>query len=126
MKVPLETIRLSATSRDRLIQVKRLTGIQHWNEICRWGLCLALSNDEEYAHCSRPGKEGVEMTWDTFAGDYSLVLTALVTSRWQSSKAQQPNIPLAEFFISALEHGISMLPKTIQNSFDRHICSLAE
>jgi DNA sulfur modification protein DndE len=38
MKPPVETVRISKQGRDQLIKIRRQTGIENWNIICRWAL----------------------------------------------------------------------------------------
>lgn len=76
-----ETVRLSERAKTQLITLKRRTGIQHWNILCRWAFCLSL------AEPSTPPKEeialdsNVEMTWKTFAGPREEAFTALLRYR---------------------------------------------
>ena len=34
----VEHIRLSKQAKNQLIKLKRVTGIEHWNVLCRWAL----------------------------------------------------------------------------------------
>lgn len=82
MKPPVESIRVSQQGRDQLIKLKRQTGIEHWNLLCRWALCCSL---RERAIPTRPAaaatEGGVEMTWKVFAGEYSDVIAAAIYQR---------------------------------------------
>jgi len=78
MKPPVEHIRLNKKARDQLVRIRRSTGIEQWNILCRWALCLSLRDPT----CP-PAGEGdksasVEMAWRVFAGDLSDVLAALL------------------------------------------------
>ena len=82
MKPPTETVRISQQGRDQLIKLKRATGIEHWNTICRWALCVSLREPTSPVRSiASNGEGGVEISWRVFAGDLSEVLTALVYSR---------------------------------------------
>ena len=37
----VESIRISKSGRDQLITLKRRTGIENWNVICRWAFCAS-------------------------------------------------------------------------------------
>jgi DNA sulfur modification protein DndE len=124
MKPPVETVRVSTTARERLIQMKRTTGIEHWNELCRWALCLALASKQKHVHSPPADKSNVEMSWATFAGEYSTVLTAAVKLKWQAARIQNPKLTLADFFSGVLEYGIAILPKAVQKARSRHLCGL--
>lgn len=82
MKPPVETVRISQQGRDQLIKLKRATGIEHWNTICRWALCVSLREPTlPVRSISSHADGGVEITWRIFAGDLSEVLTVLVYAR---------------------------------------------
>lgn len=81
MKPPVENVRVSKKGRDTLVKLKRTTGIENWNVLCRWALCASLRE----AKCPPLGKEatdgGIEMSWKVFAGDQSDLLSALIWHR---------------------------------------------
>ena len=81
MGIKIDSIRLSQQSRDQLIRLKRLTGIEQWNTLCRWAFCLSLSEDSTPPKTKIPADSSVEMTWKTFAGDYSEIYHALLLDR---------------------------------------------
>lgn len=39
----IETVRVSEKAKVQLITLKRRTGIQNWNVLCRWALCSSLA-----------------------------------------------------------------------------------
>jgi len=39
----IETIRISEKGKQQLTRLKRKTGIENWNTLCRWAFCLSLS-----------------------------------------------------------------------------------
>lgn len=77
----VDTIRLSERAKTQLVTMKRRTGVQHWNVLCRWAFCLSL------AEPSVPPKErflttsNVEMSWKVFSGSRSDVYLALLKLR---------------------------------------------
>lgn len=74
----IETVRLNGRARNQLITLKRRTGIENWNILCRWAFCASLAED----HAPRPGSAGgeaaIEMTWRTFGGEYADVYLGLL------------------------------------------------
>lgn len=81
MKPPIETIRISKQGRDQLMKVKRQTGIDQWNIICRWALCLSLREPTPPPQPKQKLDGGVEMTWKVFAGDESETYASLIKLR---------------------------------------------
>lgn len=80
----MERIKLTMTARNQLATIKRRTGIQHNNAICRHALCISL------ASASIPPDEtlnftgGLEIDWRTFTGGqdalyYNLLVVRLVS-----------------------------------------------
>ncbi|MFO1489437.1 MAG: DNA sulfur modification protein DndE [Kiritimatiellia bacterium] len=124
MKPPIETVRVSTTARERLIKMKRTTGIEHWNELCRWALCLALASKQKHVHSPPADKSNVEMSWATFAGEYSTILTAAVKLKWQAARTQNPKLTLADFFSESLNTASRSSLKAVQKARSRHICGL--
>lgn len=124
MKQPVETIRLSAGARDRLLQTKKVTGMQHWNELCRWAFCLALESEEDFPQDLHPDRNSIEMNWTTFAGDFDRPMTAIVWLKWRQFIKKHPNTTISTYVHLALEHGIAMLPRALQNTQGKYLCAL--
>lgn len=98
----VRSVRVSSTARDQLIRLKRFTGVQHWNVLCRWAFCRSLA--EPHAPSPSPLGEmsNVEMTWQVFAG------------------------PLSEAFLMGLrqriaEDGLPEDEETFQTQFKLHL-----
>src|SRR3954471_6962727 len=80
-QVSIETVRINAQGREQLIRLKRYTGIEHWNELCRWALCVSLAEVTRPPATKTGGEGGIEMTWRTFAGAQSDLYLALLKQR---------------------------------------------
>jgi len=81
MKPPLETVRVSQLGRDQLIKLKRQTGIEHWNILCRWALCASLREKTPPSASPMSLDGGVEMSWRVFGGEFSDILAGLIAVR---------------------------------------------
>ena len=81
MKPPLEIVRISSQGRDQLIRLKRITGIEHWNTICRWALCVSLREETAPPVVQISAEGGIEMTWKVFAGEFSDAYATLISMR---------------------------------------------
>ena len=81
MKPPVETVRISKQGRDQLMKVRRQTGIENWNILCRWALCLSLREETPPPAVKQKLDGGVEMTWKVFSGDESDTISALLALR---------------------------------------------
>lgn len=77
----IEHIRLSQQGKDQLIKLKRVTGIEHWNVLCRWALCVSLAENSVPPAMKVPADSNVEMSWKVFGGRYAEVYLALLKER---------------------------------------------
>lgn len=77
----IEHIRLSQQGKDQLIKLKRVTGIEHWNVLCRWALCVSLAETSVPPSKKIPADSNVEMSWKVFGGRYAEVYLALLKER---------------------------------------------
>lgn len=77
----IDRIRLTAAAKVQLSTLKRKTGIEHYNSLCRHALCLSLAN------ASMPPEEelnfngGVEIDWRTFAGGHETLYLNIIMMR---------------------------------------------
>jgi DNA sulfur modification protein DndE len=111
MKPPVETVRISQRSRDVLVKLKRKTGIEHWNVLCRWALCASLSNPTKPV-VAVSQDSNVEMSWKVFAGNLSETLPAALSVRARRDGVSHERESLAEYFKHHLERGISQIQNT--------------
>lgn len=79
----IENIRLGPATKIKLTTLKRRTGIENWNVLCRWAFCLSVTSPDPVGERHLEQGTGVEMTWKTFAGEYELLYQALLERRVQ-------------------------------------------
>lgn len=118
--MPVEHIRLSQQARDQLIKVKRWTGIQNWNTLCRWAFCLSLAEPGVPPPCRILADSSVDMTWKVFGGAYSDVYLALLKERCHRDGLEINDEVLATQFRLHLHRGIGYL------AADRQIRSISD
>lgn len=105
----IEHIRLSQQAKDQLIKLKRVTGIEHWNVLCRWALCLSLAEQSVPSASKIPADSNVEMSWKVFGGRYADLYLALVKERCvRNGLGTDPDM-IAQQFRLHLHRGISYL-----------------
>lgn len=110
MKPPVEHVRVSAKGKEILIKVKKRTGLEHWNEICRLALCISLANPNHAVDNTRNTDSALDIEWKTFAGQYHEELTALVFLRAQKDGVKFINKDsIMNYFRAHLERGIASL-----------------
>lgn len=108
MKPPVETVRVSQRARDILITLKRRTGIEQWNVLCRWALITSLSSGSIPPQ-GPSADSNIEMTWKTFAGSISDELSTLITLQANRDGIGHDPEKLAVYFRNHLERGISQI-----------------
>lgn len=105
----IETIRLSEKAKSQLITVKRRTGIQNWNILCRWAFALSLAEKSAPPEEEIPSDSTVEMTWRTFGGIHSDVYLALLRHRSRIDGVNLTPKDELNYFRLHLHRGISYL-----------------
>ena len=105
----IETVKISDKARQQLINIKKRTGIQNWNVICRWAFTASLAENSKVLDENIIANSAVEMTWKTFTGGHEKLYTALLLT-----KAKQDNWPtdqeaIQTYFKLHLHRGISYL-----------------
>lgn len=109
MKPPVETVRVSVRGREILIKLKRRTGLDQWNELCRWALCTSLSLPSRPVAPTHQQDSTIQIDWKTFAGGFENVLTAAVLMRASGEGIASNSADLAKYFRSHLERGIGLI-----------------
>jgi DNA sulfur modification protein DndE len=107
--VSLEHIRLSSKARDQLIWLKRWTGIENWNVLCRWGFCLSLAEPSTPPPARVPADSTVEMSWRTFAGTHSDLYAELLRVRVKKDGLPLDEDTVSQQFRLHLHRGIAYL-----------------
>ena len=115
----LEHIRLSQQAKDQLVRLKRRTGLQHWNELCRWAFCLSVAEPSIPAGARAPTDSNVEMTWKVFAGQHATAYLTLLRHRCKIDGRGLHDEDLAETLTLHIHRGIGYL------AADRNVRSIA-
>ncbi|MEI5521183.1 DNA sulfur modification protein DndE [Streptomyces brasiliscabiei] len=105
----LETVRLSQPARDRLVRLKRTTGITQWNVLCRWALALSLKDPSTPLVKDVVTDSNVEMTWKTFAGQHGDIYLALLKQRCIADGIPLTEENVAQTLTVHLHRGIGYL-----------------
>lgn len=105
----IDRIRLTAAAKIQLSTLKRKTGIEHYNSICRHALCLSLANptmppDEDFNF-----NGGIEIDWRVFAGGYEDLYLNLILMRMKSDDIKNTADSLRKVCASHMHRGLSYL-----------------
>jgi DNA sulfur modification protein DndE len=107
--MPIDHIHLSQQAKDQLTKIKRGTGIQNWNTLCRWAFCLSLSEPGIPPLAKIPADSSVDMTWKVFGGSFSDIYLALLKERCRRDQLETTDEMLATQFRLHLHRGIGYL-----------------
>ena len=106
----IETVRLSEKARLQLIQVKRRTGIDRWNVLCRWAFCLSLSEPSKPLEMDIKLDSNIEIAWRVFTGaGHEKLYSALLKYRCSQDGLPVDEDTLAKYFRLHLHRGIAYL-----------------
>lgn len=105
-------IKLSSQAKEKLSRLKGKTGIKNWNVLCRWAFCYSLSENTVPTDIPLNADSNVEMSWYTFAGEYSDIYEALIMEWCIENRMEITEENLVKYFKLHLERGISYLSGT--------------
>ena len=107
--MPVEHIRISQQAKEQLIKVKRHTGIQNWNFLCRWAFCLSIADPSIPSIVKLPADSSVEMSWKVFGGTHHELYLALLKERCYRDNVGTDDDALTTYFKLHLHRGIGYL-----------------
>lgn len=103
----IDTIRLSEKQKQQLIRLKSRTGIENWNVLCRWALCMSLAEETVPPVEDIPSDSNVEMSWKVFAGEYADVYLAALRQAYKKQTVHLDDVLFNDFLKLHLNRGIS-------------------
>lgn len=108
----IKQIKLSNSAKEKLSRLKGKTGIKNWNVLCRWAFCYSIKEDSIPTDVAIPSDSNVEMSWYTFAGEYSEIYEALIVEWCHRKKFDITDENVSKYFKLHLERGIAYLSGT--------------
>lgn len=109
MEPPLERIKLSKSAKDQLIKLKRVTKIDQWNILCRWGFCRSLAEKTIPSPIPLPADSNLELSWRIFGGEFCDLFIILLKQRCYNDGLGVEKEVLAQQFRLHLHRGIGYL-----------------
>lgn len=105
----IDTVYLSQKEKEQLLKIKRATGIQNWNILCRWALCLSLSDITRPPVVETTGDHAIEMTWKIFGGQDDEIYLALLKERCTKDEVKLCKEDMTQQLRSHLHRGIERM-----------------
>ena len=99
----VKQIRLSNRAKERLSRLKGKTGIKNWNVLCRWAYCYSLKENTIPTPENIDVDSNVEMSWYTFAGEYSDLYEALIITWCKKMDISTDNDTMAKYIKMHIE-----------------------
>jgi len=105
----IETVKVSDKARQQLINIKKRTGIQNWNVICRWAFATSLAENSKVLDENIIATSPIEMTWKTFSGGHEKLYLALLLTKARRDNWPTDQEAIQTYFKLHLHRGISYL-----------------
>ena len=105
----VKQVKLSQPEKEKLIRIKAKTGVSGWNVLCRWALCASLSDPVVPFGPEVPSDSNVEMSWQTFGGEYQEIYDAVMRERCRMDGIEDDPVQIARYFRLHLQRGINAL-----------------
>lgn len=105
----IERVKLTATAKQQLITLKRRTGIDHYNVICRHALMTSLGSDSALPAEALNFSGGIEIDWKVFAGDAADTYFNLIAIRALQDKGEVTPEAIRSTLTSHVHRGLSLL-----------------
>lgn len=103
------SLRLTAAAKQQLITLKRRTGIEHYNVLCRHALCLSLANPAPAPDEHLQFVGGLEIDWKTFAGDADATYLNLLIVRSLADESEASAPAVRRTLTQHVHRGLSYL-----------------
>ena len=105
----MERIKLTAAARNQLTTLKRRTGIEHNNAICRHALCLSLANPSVPPEETFSFGGGIEIDWRTLTGGQDALYYNLLVVRLLAEGRRVTEDSIRQTFVQHVHRGLSYL-----------------
>lgn len=105
----MERIKLNATARNQLATLKRRTGLEHNNAICRHALCISLANPSVPPEESFSFNGGIEIDWRTLTGGEDALYYNLLAIRLHSERRHVTVDLIRQTLVLHVHRGLSYL-----------------
>lgn len=105
----IDRIRLSAAAKIQLATLKRRTGIEHNNALCRHALCLSLANPAFVPAETLNFSNGLEIDWRIFTGNNEAVYYNLVVVRMLNDNMRITDNTVKDVATLHTHRGLSLL-----------------
>ena len=121
----VRSFQLNTEASDQLLRLRRSTGINKNNVLCRWAFCMSLRRNGPLALVDLTFETSGrgEINWETFAGEHSSVYLALLKLRLVEDGVELTSENLKIHLLQHINRGLGYLLgskkiKTIRDLID--------
>lgn len=105
----IDRIRLTAAAKNQLIALKRKTGMEHYNALCRHAFCLSLANPSVPPREAFNFNGGIDIDWRTFTGGHEVLYLNLLLQRMYVDDLPFDEVIARQILAQHLHRGLSYL-----------------
>jgi len=105
----IDSLRLTAGAKNQLVNLKRKTGIEHYNALCRHAFCMSLANPTMPPAENLNFSGGIEIDWRTFTGGNEALYLNLLLVRLLCDELPTDVETLRKMLGRHLHRGLSYL-----------------
>lgn len=105
----MDRIKLNASAKNQLTTLKRRTGIEHNNALCRHALCISLANPSVPPLEAYSFGGGIEIDWRTLTGGQDALYLNLLAVRILSEGKKVSEELIRQTFVQHVHRGLSYL-----------------
>lgn len=105
----IERVKISAAGKQQLSTLKRRTGIEHYNVICRHALCASLANATRVPLEVLQYSGGVEIDWQTLGGEAAATLANVLVVRAVAEEGDATPTAVRKVLQAHLHRGLAYL-----------------
>ena len=108
MSIKLEALKTTTNIKNVLSSIKRVTGIEYWNVICRWALCISLKQ-KSLPRLVEEKLDGVEIDYDVFVGKNNSIYTQLLINNLMKHNIEITKSNMYKYLYAHVNRGVSIL-----------------
>tara|TARA_Y200000002_G_C22620295_1_gene637857 strand:- start:615 stop:986 length:372 start_codon:yes stop_codon:yes gene_type:complete len=108
MSIKLEALKTTTNIKNVLSSIKRVTGIEYWNVICRWALCISLKQ-KSLPRLVEEKLDGVEIDYDVFVGKNNSIYTQLLINNLIKHNIEITKSNVYKYLYAHVNRGVSIL-----------------
>ena len=108
MSIKIESLKTTTHIKNVLSSIKRVTGIEYWNVICRWALCISLKQ-KSLPRLVEEKLDGVEIDYDVFVGKNNSIYTQLLINNLIKHNIEITKSNVYKYLYAHVNRGVSIL-----------------